>query len=378
MVKISPKATVRLELGKKRSLVQADLDTILSRSPREPDSTIRVVASRFLPGRILGPIPFLGVRRDDPNDVIPHEHRRELRGYKILCSWINHNDSRAMNSLDSWVEEDGRHFVRHYIQDLNATLGSASIFPNLRSEGFEYQFDVAEMAKEFATLGVYERPWTGLEFRPIRGVGNFEAAHFDPPAWKANYPFPPFDNMTPQDAFWAAKIIVRFDDELIRTVVESAEYSDPQATEYMVRTLAERRDRVGRYWFERVNPLDEFEVVGMPSAAAKPDGGAGGPALSFADLAVRHGYVAPRRYQVRIRVPHGGELAAFETDGTSVPLDEAVRAIGTPAKDAVEDRLIELELRSRTEDGWSPATKVSLYLEPAATLRVAAVWRDAS
>ena len=66
--------------------------------------------------------------------------------------------------------------------------------------------------------------------------------------------------MTAQDAYWAAKIIVRFDDTLLRAIVDTAEYSDPAATEYIVKTLAERRDKIGRYWFSRVNALDEFEV----------------------------------------------------------------------------------------------------------------------
>src|SRR4029079_9069657 len=99
-----------------------------------------------------GPIPFVGVRKDYPNDVVRHEHRRELRGYKVFCSWLNHNDCREINSLDMYVEEEGRHFVKHYVLDLNATLGSASIAPNLRSEGYEMIFDVGEMTTAFASF----------------------------------------------------------------------------------------------------------------------------------------------------------------------------------------------------------------------------------
>ncbi len=387
---IGPKASVKLQLGKKRPFTAADLDRILQHCPREPDGSIRVLASRFLAGKIVGSIPFLGVRKGDPNDVIRHEHRRELRGYKVFCAWLNHNDSREINSLDSYVNEDGRHFVKHYVQDLNATLGSASIYPNLRSEGYEYIVDFGEMGKSLATLGLYERPWTKLEFPVLRGVGKFEAAHFEPFSWKPNYPCPPFENMTSRDAFWAAKIIMRFDDALLETAVSTAEYSDPAARAYMVKTLGARRDRIGRFWFGRVNPLDDFEIVEAPSAA----GGAGllGKVLSgatgarsaaprslrFTDLALIHGFVPPRRYEVLAIGPHGKRLGMIVTDSNAVAIDAWIQALGTPAADDVNGRLVRLSIRSSLPDlpTWTPKVDVTLYLQPSGAVRVAAIERD--
>jgi len=46
---------------------------------RRSDGTYRVIASRELPGKIKGGFTFYGMRKDDPNDLIPHEHRRDLR-----------------------------------------------------------------------------------------------------------------------------------------------------------------------------------------------------------------------------------------------------------------------------------------------------------
>ena len=42
-----------------------------------------------------------------PNDIVPHEHRRELRGARVFGAWLNHDDSRGINSLDM-LETTGR------------------------------------------------------------------------------------------------------------------------------------------------------------------------------------------------------------------------------------------------------------------------------
>jgi hypothetical protein len=228
----------------------------------------------------------------------------------------------------------------------------------------------------------------------LRGIGRFEGEHFDPAEWKPNYPAPPFENCTGRDGFWAAKLIARFDDELLRAIVETAAYTDPDATDYMVRALAVRRDRIAHYWFGRVNPLDEFEIVHGPSASAaaagagggltsqilgasKAGGPAGEPALRFADLAVQYRLLAPRRYQVRIETPDGRVVHEAETEAHEIPLTEALQALGSPSGDAFAARLLQVDLRSaRPEGGWTKRVRVTLYLPPDGPLRVAAIERD--
>ena len=67
-----------------------------------------------------------GPAADDPNDRIRHEDRRSLRASWMLAAWLAVYDASAINTLDSYVEEDGRHFVRHYLIDFGAGLGSAT------------------------------------------------------------------------------------------------------------------------------------------------------------------------------------------------------------------------------------------------------------
>jgi hypothetical protein len=88
-----------------------------------------------------------------------------------------------------------------------------------------------------------------------RSVGRFEGDAFDPREWRPEYPNPAFDNMQPADAFWAARIVARFTPEAVRAIVEKAQYSDRRATDYMVETLLERREKVLRTWLNDVNPV---------------------------------------------------------------------------------------------------------------------------
>ena len=84
-LKIDPEATFTPPSGKKRPLKLEDLQPVLNRAARKPDGSYRVFASRLLPGKILGGFRFYGTRPDDPNDVVPHEHRRELRACRSLA-----------------------------------------------------------------------------------------------------------------------------------------------------------------------------------------------------------------------------------------------------------------------------------------------------
>ena len=62
----------------------------------------------------------------DPEDLVPHELRREVRGMWAVDTWLNNTDCSARNTFDSWVTEGGRSFVRHSLIDFNGAMGSAS------------------------------------------------------------------------------------------------------------------------------------------------------------------------------------------------------------------------------------------------------------
>ncbi|HTC48597.1 MAG TPA: hypothetical protein VK722_14830 [Candidatus Aquilonibacter sp.] len=74
--RLSEKATMKSTYGKDRRLTASKLRQIFDRIPREPDGSIRLMASLSLPLKIVGPFRYADVRSDDPNDLVPHEKRR--------------------------------------------------------------------------------------------------------------------------------------------------------------------------------------------------------------------------------------------------------------------------------------------------------------
>lgn len=267
--------------GKRRALRRSDLDSVFERGARLPNGRYRVLASRFAPGRPLGNFRYYGTRPDDPNDIVPHEHRRELRGARVFGAWLNHDDSRGVNSLDMLETTDGRAWVKHYMFDFGSILGSGTVYAQRVRAGNEFIFEQRPGWLTLATLGLYVRPWLTIHYPDVPpAIGRLEAERFDAAAWKPEYPNPAFENMRPDDAFWAARIVGRFSDAAVRAIVEKARYTDPAATDYMTRTLIARRDKVVAAWINGVCPVVD------PVLAA--DG-----TLTFANAAVDLGAAAP-------------------------------------------------------------------------------------
>jgi hypothetical protein len=72
-----------------------------------------------------------------------------------------------------------------------------------------------------------------MPIRSTRSPGRIEADFFDPSRWKPQYPNPAFDRMLADDAFWAAKIVARFSDEAIRTIVATGDFLSKDAERHL-------------------------------------------------------------------------------------------------------------------------------------------------
>ena len=265
-------------IARRRVMTRQDLDSLLARVPRTSDGRIRAIVSVDLRGKPVGPFKYFGTRGDDPNDIVLHEHRRVLRGLDVFAAWLDHNDARSINSLDTLVSDNGTTYVRHHLIDFGSTLGSLSTSAKTARSGGEYYLDFKPVPKQAFTFGFAVPHWAHAHYPGYSSVGGFEAATFEPDKWLPDYPNPSFLNRLPDDEFWAAKQVMAFTNEQIRAIVKAAEFSDPAAERYVADTLIARRDKIGKVYFAKVLPLDRFAV----------DNGQ----LVFHDLAQEHGLEA--------------------------------------------------------------------------------------
>jgi hypothetical protein len=126
--------------------------------------------------------------------------------------------------------------------------------------------------------------------------------------------------MDAADAFWAASLVSRFSDEMIRAIVDTGELSDAAAAKQLGDIIIKRRDKVVAYWMTRTNPLDRFRVT-----TDNDD-----PRLHFENAAVRLRLAdAPTDYEVAWaafdnNTGSGREIVRLHTQTTSsllIPMD---------------------------------------------------------
>jgi hypothetical protein len=224
------------------------LAALLRDLPKHPDGSYRVVASRFIDGKPLGEWLYDGRREDDPEDLVPHELRREIRGMWAINAWLNHTDCSARNTLDMYVSDGDRSFVRHHLIDFSGCLGSASYMEQPIRAGHEYIADYGTLAKSLLTLAIPPFRWERMVHPGLPGVGLVDAETFNAGAWRPYLPNPAFDERTERDIKWGARIVAAFTDEHIHAAVEGGRYSDPRSSEYLKRILRERRDKLVARW----------------------------------------------------------------------------------------------------------------------------------
>ena len=151
------------------------------------------------------------------------------------------------------------------------------------------------------------------------------------------YPNPAFSNRLPDDEFWAAKQVMNFTDEEIRAIVRTGQLSDPEAENWIVKCLIQRRDKIGRAFFRKVLPLDRFEV--------------NGDRLVFEDLEVKHRLVASRNYTIQWSHFYN------ETEQKTLLAAESSFVLPTELQEAAPDEFFAADIHS--ED---PKKKVTGYL----------------
>jgi len=344
---IGPKAQAKDAMGEKVPYTEAMLDEVLAGGPPPRGGAYRATASEYLSGVPKGGWPAEGVRTDDPNDVVPHEHRRELRGLRVLCAWMNHTDMKEDNTLDMYVDEGGKKFLRHYLVDFGEALGGHGAEKNRLEDGYEHYWDWEHQPKAALTFGLWTRPWEDLKPSGFVAFGTLGTNVFDPKLWREAYPYWPFMDMDATDAFWAAKIIVKFTRAHLEAIVTEARFSEPGATKYLVDVLDKRKQAIGRAYLEALSPLDLFEMQNGKLCAT--------------DVGVKYGIVP---YGIMERLDDGDvvesvDIGAHAQACVSVPLTAGYNVVS---------------LRSRRGDRVRPPLEV--HVRGGAEPRVLGVVRD--
>ncbi|MDZ7659015.1 hypothetical protein [Fodinibius sp.] len=289
-----------MEAGEERPMTMEDYRAIVGDKPRNKDGHIRAVASKFVNGTPVGQWAFEGTRADDPNDRVKHEHRRELRGMRILSSWVNDTDRRDANTMAVYTDKN---YIKHYVQDFGNTLGANGTSIHEPIYGQAYLIDPRYMGLNAISLGLKSNSWETVDAQkhiPHPSVGYFRADIFKPGRWVSAHPLPAYENMTLRDAFWGAKQVMSFSDEDIQAIVETGKLSNPEAEKYLTEVLINRRNKIGRYWFSRINPIDKFHVEKNKEKVL----------LSFEDLGIHsHLYDASQtHYEYKVSVVDGKSL----------------------------------------------------------------------
>jgi hypothetical protein len=353
LLKLKPGLTVTNNQGITRPFDEARLAEILKEASHR-NGLVRMVASSWLPGKPIGPFRYEGTRDDDPNDVIPHEDRRDVRAGRVVAAWLNHFDSREQNTMDVFLpvdkeKKDGPGFVRHYIIDMGDCFGSQwTVDAISRRLGNSYVFDAGHIAEDFVTLGTKQRPWERVQL--TGGIfGYFSARDFDPDEWRGEYPNPAFMRMREQDGAWMARILAHFNDDLVSAAVKVGQYQ-PVHEQYLIQTLIARRRTILQRYFSKLSPIarvstDAHGVCGI-------------------DLARLTGVVPDERLSFRAYLYRGAELEPAAkprfrtTPAPQVCLDIAHAAFPSSLPPNAPERYVVIDITN----GYAPGPlRVHLY-----------------
>jgi hypothetical protein len=303
-----PNLVVTDNTGVPKAFNAKALDKVLKQAGRR-GSLLRMQASAWLPGYLIGPFRYEGTRGDDPNDVIPHEERRELRGARVLAAWINHFDAREQNTMDTWISSDPANkdgspgFVRHYYLDTSDSFGSEWDWDEIsRRLGQSYLLDWGDIGADFITFGIPTRPWELEQKSPgYELFGYFNYRQFDPDSWKNEYPNPAFSRATEHDNAWMARILSRFEPEDVAQLVTLGKFSQPEHAAFLTEVLEQRLLRILRRYLSRLSPLAEPRVEGVER-------------LCLVDLARRRAIAPATAFRYHAVSRRGGDVRPVDVE----------------------------------------------------------------
>jgi hypothetical protein len=272
---------------------------------------------------------------------------------------------------------------------MGSTLGANTGSPHRPIHGQAYMIDQRKITQAWLSFGSYRFPWWDYEHTiPYPSVGYWRADVFDPGDWVPTYPNPAFEKMTLRDAFWGAKMVMSFRDDDLEAIVESARMTNPEAEAYLLEVLKQRRDKVGRYWFARINPLDRFRIMEYQTPEIASAQSADRPqirqSLIFDDLAVKGDLESAEASRYVYSVAHEGRTWTRQTTPKpSIALrapsgGSVAQHLNQNGFEADDERVIRIQIRTRRgDDALSKFVRVYVhYPADGAPPRIAGIERE--
>ncbi|MGD8452229.1 MAG: hypothetical protein PVJ57_10460 [Phycisphaerae bacterium] len=164
--------------------------------------------------------------------------RREVRGLRLACAWLNDTDRVGPNTLVTVTDD----VVQYYLIDFNSCLGSWQGRPKEVWRGWRHQGHVGWWLAGVVTLGLVHPEPDPTQPIVSAAIGRFTADGFDARRWRPQWHNGAFKRMTAKDARWLTAQLARLDRPQIEAAVAAAELSDPRDAAYLVQTLLRRRD----------------------------------------------------------------------------------------------------------------------------------------
>ena len=116
--------------------------------------------------------------------------------------------------------------------------------------------------RRLASFGFALSPWQTVDYVEYPSVGKFEGDVFDPRKWRPQTTTVAYLEMRDDDAFWAARRVVAFSDEMIRAAVHTGQFSNPDAEKYLADVLIKRKKKIAEAYLPAINPIVEPRLDG--------------------------------------------------------------------------------------------------------------------
>ena len=127
-------------------------------------------------------------------------------------------------------------------------------------EGYAYIVDLPTTLPTLVSLGFNIRPWLTIPYEKNRAIGRFEGERFEPEKWKPRTANGAYLRARADDKFWAARRVMAFTDEMLRSIAVAGRYSDARAEKLLADVLIQRRNKIGETYLTAINPLVDFAL----------------------------------------------------------------------------------------------------------------------